>query len=227
MFLYHATTEDRLKSIKKYGLLKNKESNWDEMQMNGYIYFSFDPEVAEDYVYESDNYDDQDVVILKVDSSVLDLNKICYDYNNHCETIEDINSIAYDGNIPPKDIQIGSTEDKGYEFTDLRFLSEHDKDIYELVATEYYESCQDWWGYMPDDWGEDIWDIPIEEGLLLKDFFAERRLNEVYPNKGESKKDFITRFMSVTKDEYPDVKQRYAVANSYWERRSKRAYRKN
>ena len=45
-------------------------------------------------------------------------------------------------------------------------------------------------------------------------------LNEVYPNKGESKKDFISRFMSVTKDEYPDRKQRYAVALSYWNRRN-------
>ena len=46
-------------------------------------------------------------------------------------------------------------------------------------------------------------------------------LNEVYPNKGENKKDFISRFMSVTKDEYPDQKQRYAVALSYWNRRNK------
>ena len=45
-------------------------------------------------------------------------------------------------------------------------------------------------------------------------------LNEVYPNKDESKKDFINRFMSVTKDEYPDRKQRYAVALSYWNRRN-------
>lgn len=45
-------------------------------------------------------------------------------------------------------------------------------------------------------------------------------LNEVYPNKGESKKEFINRFMSVTKDEYPDRKQRYAVALSYWNRRN-------
>lgn len=58
MFLYHATTEDRLKSIKKYGLLKNKESNWEGMQMNGYIYLAFDPSVAEDCVRETDNYDD-------------------------------------------------------------------------------------------------------------------------------------------------------------------------
>ena len=47
-------------------------------------------------------------------------------------------------------------------------------------------------------------------------------INEVYPNKGESKKDFIARFMSVTKDEYPDIKQRYAVALSYWDRRNKK-----
>ena len=52
--------------------------------------------------------------------------------------------------------------------------------------------------------------------------FRFRILNEVYPNKGESKKDFISRFMSVTKDEYPDIKQRYAIANDYWNRRNKK-----
>lgn len=48
------------------------------------------------------------------------------------------------------------------------------------------------------------------------------QINEVYPNKGESKKDFISRFMSVTKDEYPDVKQRYAVSLQYWNRKDKK-----
>ena len=46
-------------------------------------------------------------------------------------------------------------------------------------------------------------------------------LTEVYPQKNESKSDFINRFMRVTAEEYPDVKQRYAVANSYWDKRSK------
>ena len=55
----------------------------------------------------------------------------------------------------------------------------------------------------------------------MKFKLVESIINEVYPNKGESKKDFISRFMSVTKDEYPDVKQRFAVANSYWDRRDK------
>ena len=47
-------------------------------------------------------------------------------------------------------------------------------------------------------------------------------LTEVYPHKGEKKKDFIARFMSATKDEYPDVKQRFAVCMSYWNRRNKK-----
>ena len=46
-------------------------------------------------------------------------------------------------------------------------------------------------------------------------------LNEVYPQKNETKSDFINRFMRVTAKEYPNVKQRYAVANSYWDKHSK------
>lgn len=56
----------------------------------------------------------------------------------------------------------------------------------------------------------------------MKFKLVEDIVNEVYPNKGESKEDFISRFMSVTKDEYPDRKQRYAVALSYWDRKDKK-----
>ena len=52
-------------------------------------------------------------------------------------------------------------------------------------------------------------------------------LLEVYPQKGETKSDFINRFMRVTGSEYPDVKQRYAVANSYWERRNKKGLKES
>ena len=51
--------------------------------------------------------------------------------------------------------------------------------------------------------------------------FLDSKCKDVNPNEGESKEDFISRFMSETKEEYPDEKQRYAVANSYWERRNK------
>lgn len=45
-------------------------------------------------------------------------------------------------------------------------------------------------------------------------------LTEVYPQKNESKSDFINRFMRVTAGEYPDVKQRYAIALSYWNKKN-------
>ena len=41
-------------------------------------------------------------------------------------------------------------------------------------------------------------------------------LKDADPKEGESKSDFISRFMEETKDEYDDPKQRLAVAYSYW-----------
>lgn len=46
-------------------------------------------------------------------------------------------------------------------------------------------------------------------------------IKDVDPREGESKDEFIARFMSETKSEYPDEKQRLAVANSYWERKGR------
>lgn len=68
---------------------------------------------------------------------------------------------------------------------------------------------------------------PAQQAKIVKEEYVGKELKEetiveVYPNKGESKKDFIKRFMKVTKDEYPDVKQRYAVSLSYWNRRNKK-----
>lgn len=52
------------------------------------------------------------------------------------------------------------------------------------------------------------------------DSLDELPLKDVEPKKGESKEDFIARFMEATKEEYPDPKQRVAVAYSYWEKSS-------
>lgn len=51
------------------------------------------------------------------------------------------------------------------------------------------------------------------------DAAEDTRVLDVKPRKGESKSDFISRFMSETKAEYPDEKQRLAVAYSYWRNR--------
>lgn len=79
----------------------------------------------------------------------------------------------------------------------------------------YYGDSAKWYNLK----NEEAQDIISE----IKRYYAgfNESLNEVYPNKGESKKDFIARFMSVTKDEYPDIKQRYAVALNYWSRKDK------
>ena len=42
-------------------------------------------------------------------------------------------------------------------------------------------------------------------------------IHDVEPRSGESKDEFISRFMEETKSEYPDEKQRVAVAYSYWD----------
>lgn len=89
---------------------------------------------------------------------------------------------------------------------------------------DFQDACEELlhWGraYKIIDTQDDYKEYKLSDasGALYKN-----KLEEVYPNKGESKKDFIARFMSVTKNEYPDVKQRYAVANSYWERRNKKS----
>ena len=54
---------------------------------------------------------------------------------------------------------------------------------------------------------------------LLK--YVKDSVNDVDPRSGESKDDFIARFMKETKNEYPDEKQRLAVAYSYWEKKGR------
>lgn len=45
------------------------------------------------------------------------------------------------------------------------------------------------------------------------------KMYDVYPQRGETKEHFLARFMRETESEYPNRKQRYAVANSYWEKK--------
>ena len=60
-----------------------------------------------------------------------------------------------------------------------------------------------------------------EEGRagIAKIIDSKSKINDVNPRKGENRKDFLARFMKETEKEYPDRKQRFAVANSYWEKR--------
>lgn len=51
---------------------------------------------------------------------------------------------------------------------------------------------------------------------LIRSFGFKDSIRDVKPRAGESKNEFISRFMRETKNEYPDEKQRLAVAYSYW-----------
>lgn len=63
-----------------------------------------------------------------------------------------------------------------------------------------------------------------EEGRagIAKIIDSKSAIKDVNPKEGESKRAFIARFMSETKGEYPDRKQRYAVANSYWDKKDEK-----
>lgn len=59
-------------------------------------------------------------------------------------------------------------------------------------------------------------DWEIEQEKSMND-----SIKDVKPRTDESKTEFVARFMNETKSEYPNEKQRYAVANSYWENKAK------
>lgn len=66
-----------------------------------------------------------------------------------------------------------------------------------------------------DDW-------KVKEIVAYTTGISNDSVHDVEPRQGESKADFISRFMEETKEEYPDVKQRLAVAYSYWENKGKK-----
>jgi len=59
----------------------------------------------------------------------------------------------------------------------------------------------------------------LEELRRIKEEVSNTEIHDVNPKEGETKEDFLQRFMRETESEYPDRKQRFAVANSYWERK--------
>ena len=56
----------------------------------------------------------------------------------------------------------------------------------------------------------------VDKKIKSTKWSAGDSIKDVEPKKDESKEEFIARFMNETKSEYPNEKQRYAVANSYW-----------
>ena len=100
-FLYHATYEALIPSIKRTGLdSREGELSW-EFSIPGTVYLSNDPDVAESYAEAaeevSDEIYDSGIVVLKVASKDLDIDKL-FDDSNVQDDFSD--TFEYRGVIP-------------------------------------------------------------------------------------------------------------------------------
>ena len=106
-FLYHATYEPLLPSIKKTGLNTSKAKKaWEDSEA-GVVYLANDPYVAESYAETSEMVDEDwldQIVILKVDSKDLDLSKLQDDRNVRSDEPSD--TFEYHGVIPWKKLKV-------------------------------------------------------------------------------------------------------------------------
>ena len=104
------------------------------------------------------------------------------------------------------------------------FSTEEDADKYciETMKKIYDKGFHINSGIITHKDGNNIVKVYIDDGSEKHWKLRDSLVKDVYPMKGESKEEFIARFMSATKEEYPDQKQRFAVANSYWERKDKK-----
>ena len=106
LYLYHATGRENLQSILRSGLLIDPPvHNWEDMYCEKQIFLAFDSNVAESYA-ESSEEPPEEIVVLKIKLSDLNENSFCYDWNNRCEYSDEINSVAYEENIPASVISI-------------------------------------------------------------------------------------------------------------------------
>lgn len=104
--LYHATYRQFLKSIKANGLGKTRRKMWTDSK-RGVVYLADDPETAVSYAEEAewlDEIDDPDkyldnIIVLEVDVSGLDKNKLFVDENVLLDEDEEACTYEYHGII--------------------------------------------------------------------------------------------------------------------------------
>lgn len=203
-FLYHATYKPYWEEIKKDGYIKpGKHTNWDNRyKTTRAIYLATDYDNAIYYAKNAENISKEllnQIVVLKIDADKLDVDQLDADSNQIYDSDEDE----------------GRSIEDPYTWKEVQYY----KPIPINAVVKVYDKS-----IIKESINKNM-DEMLKESDLDESFYEgenKESLNEVYPNKGESKKDFINRFMKVTAEEYPDVKQRYAVANSYWERRDKK-----
>lgn len=138
MYLYHGTDRKNLNSILEKGLLINSgQTNWNDMYCEGKIFLAFNPDVAEDYVYSSDN-SPEEAVILKIKFEALNQSAFRYDWNNRCEHLSDINSVVYLHDIP-KNAIIGTCKN---DDSDQDLTSFKNTEMYDIIFDTFWNECE-------------------------------------------------------------------------------------
>ena len=106
--LYHATYKALLPMIKKGGLDTRKSALAWEDSKPGIVYLANDPGVAESYADAADEVDDEiydsGIVVLKIPTKGLDINKLHDDRNVRSD--EPSNTYEYHGQIPWSQINL-------------------------------------------------------------------------------------------------------------------------
>ena len=99
-YYYHATYRPLLKKIKEKGLdTRDSKKAWDD-SVPGYIYLAKDLDVAASYAESSETVPDSwldQIIILTIDASKLDPNKLFDDENVRNESTD---TVEYRGVIP-------------------------------------------------------------------------------------------------------------------------------
>lgn len=102
LYLYHATPKRKLGRIKKQGLVPGKKKNWEDSSPSK-IYLATDPEIAYDFVINSDIDLDEEEKIAIIEINTLNLDKDLFNIDQNIQFYEDepIYSYEYEGVIPP------------------------------------------------------------------------------------------------------------------------------
>ena len=148
-YVYHATYEINRESIEKDGLQRCHKTNWSGMYMADALFFAFTPKQAMDYCQRANGLDDksiaENIVVFAVPVDRLDMDEVGYDYNNYCESLSDINSLAYHKDVPPEDLKLLTHEeiDKFDEsapwFEEWEYGTDAQRQVFENIAQTFEE----------------------------------------------------------------------------------------
>lgn len=139
-YVYHATLESNLKSILENGLKKNKIADYaSDYFTEGCTFFTFLSaqeayDIVESMVDDAQKENEEEIVVLKVPLSALNMTKIKWDWNLKVENPDEIKYFAYTEDIPADTVSIVPKEEYENTYTTFEDLRITDDDTYDLYC---------------------------------------------------------------------------------------------